>query len=61
MKNFDKNKIFTGTELKQIVGEIVKGRERISQTMDEIGIPYTSPDVKRKYYRAFDDDKYNDR
>lgn len=58
-KNFKEDKIFTPDELKQIVGEVVKGKKRITQTMDEIGIPYMGSDTKKKYYSAYtiDDDE----
>ncbi len=52
-KKFDKNKAFTGDELKQIVGEVVKGKKRISQTMDQIGLPQANVDAKRRYYSSY--------
>ena len=61
-KHFDKDKVFTGDELKQAVGEIVKGKKRITQTMDEIGLPQANINAKRKYYSSYieDEDEYGD-
>lgn len=61
--NFNKDKKFTADELKQIVRDLTTGKERITQTMDEIGIPLTSTEAKRKYYKSFieDDNEYDER
>lgn len=56
-EHFDKDKTFTGDELKQIVGKLVKGKERITQTMDGIIMPNGSNDKKRNYYNPYRDDE----
>ncbi len=60
-KHFDKKKMFNADELKQTVKELVTGKTRISQTMDEIGLPQTNLNAKRNYYSSYvidEDDDY---
>ncbi len=62
-KNFDKDKEFRPEELKEVVKELTTNRQRITQTMDEIGVPMTGADARRKRYSSYieDDDEYYNR